>query len=639
MKKMAIDCFPDGTPINPVNAAILAAFPNFVPTFNVSFQPLDQNALAQEALLSLQGLGGVELKPPPMPSLAKTISDYLTPVVATLSYITGFAQPIFDIIQLIIGIINVLCSLVDPFKVAEAVTKLLLTYVPKIISLIPPFAGLTIALDVAKVAIAIAAALLQEILPTVQALINNALSIADAISTGNAATISAIESKLCTMFQLIGNQIALAGPINALITIINRILGAPSEGFCAAGDDSECCNTCPALVTNPPIGVARVASVAPEFTLLGFPTPIVPATAVLALRTALVSENSSGLTRNLAVGSNYQVNRPSSSSEPMGTYMEDLSTFISTSARTIFIQLTANNVSNTYLVRSAEVSTFAGSQVLHVTIETGDLVVSDTNFDYVIVPDEDALYTLGVMNIGCNTAIGSAATNLTNRFNVDSTAWRTNQNNVLDGYAVAIATTGLDPAIRKIGTTLKPFDIDGLRACLTRLERNPTDARVLVCFQGILEKELEDKRDFHDRVVCAAASSLNSQFTVSKNTAFIGDDTVQLNFTVRDVAGASIMAATIPNTSASVVFTTDRGVVTSTIFDSVTGTYSAFLSSKSAGTANVTAFFITSDVCIQPRDGGDGFAPVVQQIEFIPDIYKPRRNEREYVQSRGGRRR
>jgi hypothetical protein len=222
---MAINCFPDSgeLPINPVNLGILDIFPNFVPSFAVSFQPTDLDAMAKEALLQLQGMGGVDFPAIPR-SDAKTISELLGPAIAVLSNIVGFAQPIFDIIQLIIGIINVLCSLVDPFKVAEAVTKLLLTYVPKVLSLIPPFAALTMALDAAKVAIAIAAAMIQEILPTIQALINNALSIADAISTGNAATVVAIESKLCTMFQIIANQLALAAPINTLINLINAVL-------------------------------------------------------------------------------------------------------------------------------------------------------------------------------------------------------------------------------------------------------------------------------------------------------------------------------------------------------------------------------------------------------------------------------
>lgn len=632
---MADKCFPDGTPMNPVNAAILAAFPNFTPTF-AGFYP-DQNALGTEPLLQLQGPGATEFGPPPT-NLAQTISDYLTPVVATLSYITGFAKPIFDIIALIIGIINVLCSLVDPIKVAEAVTKLLTTYVPRILSLIPPFAGLVIALDVAKVAIAIAAALIQEILPMVEDVINNALSIADAISTGNAAAVTAIEQKLCLAFQIIGNQISLAGPINTLIQLINTILQAGSEGFCAAGDDSECCNACPAFVTNSPAGNARVVSIAPEFTLPGFPVPIVPATARVALRTAVASENTFGIVRNVPVGSTYRTNRPNGSEEPIGTFMADIPPFIDVSEETMSIQLTRNGTTRTYLVRDAEVDMLGGNQVLHVTVAADDLVEGN-DFTYVLLSDEIAMYRLQKLTIGCNSDIGGAASVLSQRINIDSTAWQTNQNNVLDGYAVAAASAGLDPAIRKIGTTLRPIDIGGLRACLARLQEKPTDRSILTCFQGILEAELEDKRDFHDRVVCAAASSLNSQFTVSKNTAFIGDDSVQLSFTIRDVAGAPIMAATIPNTSASVVFTSDLGVITPTVFDITTGTYTATLTSTEAGTANVTAFFVTSDVCMQPRDGSSGFPPVTEVIEFIPDIYKPRRNERQYVQSRGGRRR
>jgi hypothetical protein len=633
---MADPCFPDGKPINPINLGLLSAFPNFKPTYHASFQPPDQSSLSSETTLQLQAPGGTDFAPPTLPQ-AQSISDYLSVAVGILSQIIGVAKPVFDIIALIIGIINVLCTLVDPFKVAEAVKKLLEVFVPKILSLIPPFAGVVIALDVAKIIIALAVYLLQEIIPTVELVVENALSISAAISQGNAAAIPQIEAKLCSLFVVIGNQIAMAGPINVIIDIIQKILSAVSEGFCAAGDKggaSDCCSTCPALVANPPAGRATILAKTDEFKLVGTDIVLVPAFSQVVLRTAVAQSNDFGVVRNVPVGTAYQADRPGSSTNPTGTYLEDLSAFLESGTTTFSLVAGSQSLP----VRGATVIDHQGNRRLKLVLEGTLASAVNSNIDYRLVADETELYRLQLLNIGCNSDVSSSAATLGDRINADSVAWQTNQLNQTSD-SVTAAVNGLDSPFAKIGRNLKPIDVEGLQACLTRLQENPTDSSVITCFQNILENEIENARDLHDRAVCAAASSVTSTFTSSKTTAYTEDDSIELTFTIQDIGGGNIMANAIPNTNATVVFASDFGTVSPTVFNKTTGTYSATITSTQPGTANITAFFITDDVCMQPKSDEAGFPTSKITVTFLPATFRPRRQDRSYIQSLGGRRR
>ena len=89
------------------------------------------------------------------------------------------------------------------------------------------------------------------------------------------------------------------------------------------------------------------------------------------------------------------------------------------------------------------------------------------------------------------------------------------------------------------------------------------------------------------------------------------------------------------------LFTTTHGELSATEFNPSTGTYTAVLSAKTTGTADLRAFFVTTDACSTAEQDAPslGFPPKIIQVRFIDGSLRPRRQDRQYLPSAGGRRR
>lgn len=262
-----MSCFTNVAPINPINQLVLSIFgDNYFPPYSTEFQPPNKNELTNETLLQIQFPGGGKMRPIGT-EVHQSIADYITPISGILGTVFSFFAPLFIILDVIRALIDMICSLFNPVPLIATVVEFFITVVPPLIALYPPLSSVLHALNTAKVVTAIAVSLLSHIIPIIDKIVENALSIAELIAQGNLAAIESVEIKICTLLRYFDNQIGAFAPIQFVIEILNLFLDLAASFFCIG--DAECCNTenCPPIIVTPPSGVARVTRKLNRFTL------------------------------------------------------------------------------------------------------------------------------------------------------------------------------------------------------------------------------------------------------------------------------------------------------------------------------------------------------------------------------------
>jgi hypothetical protein len=288
------------------------------------------------------------------------------------------------------------------------------------------------------------------------------------------------------------------------------------------------------------------------------------------------------------------------------------------------------------------VAEYPGNQLL---LRTDAFNVGD-EIDFWVEPDYEALLALSLIGLGCHPDVQSAAQGLAAYINadVDSAAATGGSGNDDPGAGEDEGFTGFDPVSEKINANVPLPPLDALADCLALQAADPSINQT-DCFIDVLGDYIQELTDFYDSVVCVGVSRIQSEFNSSKDFALVGanNDSVTITLSVKDIGGNNLLLGAIPTSTFRVEWYSTLGTFGPTLFDSDTGIFSVTLTSEEAGLAEVTAAFIVNDkVCMRPGLF-DGFTVTdkIIIIEFIPEegTHPRRRKERQYVHSRGGRRR
>lgn len=250
-------CFPPA-PINPISEVILGAFgDNFFPPYNTGFQPTKRSDMTNETLLKLSQPGGGKLKPIGEPD-QRHISEILSPVAGLLGAVFSFFAPLYIILDLIRALIDIICSFFNPAPLISSVLDLFLNVVPPAIALYPPLSSILHALNTAKVVTAIVASTTSSIMPIIDLLVENALTIPDLIADGNPAAAEAVATKICILLETFANELGGFAPISFIIELLELFLNLGSKFFCVS--DSVCCTpeVCPPIIFDPPSGTGEI---------------------------------------------------------------------------------------------------------------------------------------------------------------------------------------------------------------------------------------------------------------------------------------------------------------------------------------------------------------------------------------------
>jgi hypothetical protein len=593
------DCIPVG-PINPFNAAIMAAFgENFHPPFNAGFQPADKKSKSNEKLLQISFPGGGKLMPTGEPY--RSINELLTTIMGPISSVMSGFAPIFIILDLIRGILDIICALFNPVPLIESTVELFLNIVPPVIALLPPIAVILLLIDVIKLVIAVIMSMFSSMIPIIEEIVECGIKIPTDITSGNFAAVDGCSQRICQLLQLFLNEIGALTPLTLILEMIDLFMGLSAKFFCAA--EADCCNptSCPPILKDPPAGSGTIISSQNGISFEpvdGFTITIIPEATVLS------------------VPSHPEVN-------DLKKYIIDASKLSQTSEdeaenrEPATIRVLINDI--LYPVTDVTVGT--------VTFKASGLTV-DSVVNFEIVPDQTQLLLKNLISLGCMDDIQAAQQAASNNANEDSG----------DG-------NGLGSVREKVG---RPFPSpDDLENTLTQihdqLAADPTYNAVQDVSDAITGY-LTDLTSFYQDVVCIGASRTATAFDVSKLYVIAdGTDSAQLSLRINERSGTNLLAAQLPNTTFQAVFSSSIGTVGPVIFDPVDSTYKASFTSNSVGIAEITASFLVENrECIVPGIfNGANIVDKVLSVEFVEPAgqYPRRRRERQYEQSSGGRRR
>ena len=270
--------------------SILAlAGPNYTSPYDSSAQPFEGSKLNDDDLLQYQLPAGISLKGYSDTSESKSMSSAINSLLLVLTPVLsayGFLLPIFGVI---IGILEVLCALMNPFAVKRAVKRLIKKWLPPLLSLFPPVAGVLIIASTIKVILAIVFFIMTVLIPMIKLFAVNIGLLSDANGeNGNKQQRDAIREKLLTLITELANQLGIFSVIKPIVDLVMSILKLASKKPCKKKkkgkklgldpmhekfdlteidssydeeeSDTTCCDdeVCPPLLKSPPSGSAFI---------------------------------------------------------------------------------------------------------------------------------------------------------------------------------------------------------------------------------------------------------------------------------------------------------------------------------------------------------------------------------------------
>jgi len=276
--------------------------------------------------------------------------------------------------------------------------------------------------------------------------------------------------------------------------------------------------------------------------------------------------------------------------------------------------------------------TVGGTRRVTVTLANRELgtlppVESGDTCNYFLIPREDVCQKLvSDFTTGCLSSVASSKSTFEAQLRLSNSPYTGNIEDLL-------------------GTPLPDLSFaDELRESIRSLIINPR-VDPLTTFVPKIEAEIAVWQDTLERSLCATIDPVNSIFSVSNQTVDIsGSSKATVSFQPRSIGpdgGQPLLVGLPSNISVQCLFTTTHGELSETVFDPATGTYSASLSAQTTGVADLRAYFVTTDVCATSEQDAParGFPPKVLQVRFVDGSLRPRRQDRQYLPSAGGRRR
>jgi hypothetical protein len=396
-------CFSEGTVSPRAPDDVLAAFysvaQSLLPGLNIPFDvgfPLRNSAATSSPNYDLRLPGGVTI-PKIDDKSATDMLGFLQPLMNAITMGLAILGPVKVIIDIVIAIVNVLCALPDPFKIGKAMIALMASLIP-LLGLFPISAGLLILLEAVKSVIMILTAILMQILPKIDLVIENLDNARSQIFGNNPAGAEGSMQKICTVLQTLLDELAILAPINKILDTINLFMGLAVGGICATGEG--CCDDCPPLVRTPPSGSCTLSS---ENT--------VDNTFTVRLTTASWSANPVGAESvgGVTIGADIPVARvidpillafgqtPAATADfPLGSHLIDLATFSPAMFYTVFnfsrgrIQAETASLSNGVVTigTAADHGLRSGDQVRI----SGGLIAGQIDGDYTVGATSDRVF-------------------------------------------------------------------------------------------------------------------------------------------------------------------------------------------------------------------------------------------------------
>src|SRR5579859_1008347 len=223
------------------------------------------------------------LKPSLYPNFSKDIFDTILSMLDQFFPFLMLYKFFLPLLNIIVCIIEVICSLMNPFALISAVNRLFNKCIPQFLNMFPVFALIIMIISLLLLILALIEYIVAQILKLVEVILKNIIALENAFQSGDSNGVLAIAAKLGSLLCVFQNLFVLFSIFNIILDIIKDILGmAFSIPPCqdgGSGNTNSCCTpeTCPTIVKSNYTRVTGIFKYFPETggttTISGFPPP------------------------------------------------------------------------------------------------------------------------------------------------------------------------------------------------------------------------------------------------------------------------------------------------------------------------------------------------------------------------------
>lgn len=217
------------------------------------------------------------LKPQLNPNFGKDIYDGIMKLLDQFQPFLMLYKFFLPVLNLIICIIEVLCSLMNPFALIRAIRRLFRTCIPEFLNIFPVFALIVMAISLLLLLISLIEYVVQQILKLVKALLLNITALQKAFQNSDDGGVLAIAKKIGSLLCMFQNFFVLLALFDTIINVIKNILklafSIPPCEDGDSGDEESCCTpeTCPDIVKQP---YTRITGIFKYLNLVGAQTNV-----------------------------------------------------------------------------------------------------------------------------------------------------------------------------------------------------------------------------------------------------------------------------------------------------------------------------------------------------------------------------
>lgn len=290
-------CNPNDININPDTAGPPPITPGFGLPYappSVPFPDLSLLSGVPEDLLDLLNklfaiIPGGTLSPN-LGDFSKTIVDGISSLLNQLAPYLALYKFFQALLNMVACIIDVVCALMNPFKLVSAVKKLFKQCLPEFLSLFPWLALLAMLIALLLLLIELIKYIIETITKYIEDIIHNIEALSNTIALkGTEDDIIAAVSKIAESLCLIENVMAALIGFEAIMAIVKSLGDVAGRSFCAKGSarhgsDGDCCSdeVCPEFIANNPDGFSGTLGqlvyhkeIDNDLATLGLPTNLV----------------------------------------------------------------------------------------------------------------------------------------------------------------------------------------------------------------------------------------------------------------------------------------------------------------------------------------------------------------------------
>lgn len=628
----------DQTTLSIIQAILDIAGPNFNAPYDAGGQPIIANNRNNEDLIQFQVPGGTQLKGYSEPSMTESMGSAINSMLAVLAPFISAYGLILPILGIIRGIIEVLCAMMNPFAVIKAVIRLFTKWLPPFISLYPPLAGVIIIISLIKTILAVVFFILTVVIPTIQLIIFNIKTLANAFSgDSNESQRQAGREKLKALVSELANQSGVMGALAPLMELIFLILGLVagfpckkgkskgkkkrmditkvSANFNALQEDATCCeeDVCPPAIRNPPSGNAVMV-----------PTIFSEVPPFFAMK--IITNNS-----KVKEYKQFVQNFP----EQLNNQLDE----------EVDVATPAGGNGDTALIR-VEITSRRGNarkiNVPVVRIKGNDITVVSPaarrmigKVSYKLKPNYDLMVMYGLIGLACHPDVEAVKEEVENKFpNLDESVLErfpdlTNLQNDFRNINSALndLLNKLNNQIQGDGT-VSAANPDGVLGVTNKNPPYDDNIQAITAIQDDAVARLsifaDGLKGLLNGILANATDKFNSTFDVDKTIVKAdGKDRATLIVIPRDATGSNLAQNLPADVDVDVSFENNFGIILNKRRDNATGQILADIISTSTGTAILRAKVNSDFINVINDDGTESVKEI--PVKFVSDAILPTR--------------